>query len=94
MTLRRLHLVAYDIASRRRRRLALRAAKAHGLGGQKSVHECWLSRRERRELDQALRRIIAAEQDRLLILRFDPRSRIEALGVGQVPELPPFFYLG
>ncbi len=94
MTERRLYLVAYDIVEPRRRARALKACKAHGLGGQKSVHECWLSASERRELERALRRIFEPKTDRLLFVRFDPRSDVSGLGRARQPPEPPWFFVG
>lgn len=76
---RTLTLIAYDITAQQRRAKALKAVRAFGLDGQKSVHECALTRTERRELHARLQRIIDPETDRLLIIRLDPRGSIRAL---------------
>lgn len=80
MTRRTLCLVAYDIQQARRRARALRAVKAFGLDGQKSVHECALSDTERRELAGRLQDVVDPATDRLMILPLDPRGRIRGLG--------------
>ena len=71
----------------------MKAIKAHGLGGQKSAHDCALTGRERRELMGTLRRIMEDEADRLLVLRLDPRSRIDTLGTARPPD-PDCIYVG
>jgi CRISPR-associated protein Cas2 len=94
MPKRALHLIAYDIADSRRRSRALGACKAHGIGGQKSVHECLLSQRERSDIGKALRRIMASETDRLLILRMAPQAEIHGLGQAMPPPATAWFYVG
>lgn len=94
MVERTLHIIAYDIASDARRARALKACKAYGIGGQKSVHECFLSRRERRDLEAALKRIMDRKTDRLLVIRMDPRTVIHALGRAEPPPDPLWFYIG
>ena len=93
MTRRRLFLIAYDVTCHRRRARALRTVRAFGLGGQKSAHECALTGRERRELLNDLARVLDGKVDRLLVLRLDPRSRIDTLGVAEPPDLS-WFYVG
>ena len=94
MVQRKLHLLAYDITEDSRRARALKACKAHGVGGQKSVHECLLSKRERRDLENALKRAMDKDSDRLLVLGMDPRSDIHGLGRAELPPDPPWFYVG
>jgi CRISPR-associated protein Cas2 len=94
MTKRRLYLVAYDITEPDRRVRALKVCKAHGLGGQKSAHECILSNRERRELEAALDRIIDAKSDRVFMLRLDADAEIRGLGQAKRPPEPLWFYIG
>jgi CRISPR-associated protein Cas2 len=94
MVKRKLHILAYDISSNARRARALKVCKAHGVGGQKSVHECLLSRKERRDLERALKRSMDKETDRLLVVRMDPRTEIHGLGHAELPPDPPWFYLG
>ncbi|WP_457676810.1 CRISPR-associated endonuclease Cas2 [Thiolapillus sp.] len=77
---RHLHLIAYDIAHPRRLRRALREARTYALDGQKSVFECFLSRKEKSKLGQTLREIINPEEDRLLIIRLPPESRMHHIG--------------
>lgn len=94
MPKRSLHLVAYDVADRRARTRALKACKAHGIGGQKSAHECLMTRRERRELRKTLGGIIDQKSDRLLVIRFHPGTEILGLGQATPPPQPCWFYVG
>ena len=89
MTHRTLCLVAYDICRPARRARALRAVKAFGLDGQKSVHECALSRAERRELADRLTAVIDTATDKLMILPLDARSPIARLGRPDRPARAP-----
>lgn len=91
--MRRYYLLAYDVTSDRRRARVLKAVKAHGIGGQKSAHECWLSKVERRELMRRLRGLTDPAQDRLVLLRLDPRSDVRQLGKGEVLADPALFHL-
>jgi CRISPR-associated protein Cas2 len=91
---RKLHVVAYDFTEDDRRARALKACKGHGLGGQKSVHECLLTRGECRELESRLRATMDAQGDRLMVLRLDPRTEIHTLGKAEAPPHPPWFYIG
>ena len=93
MAQRRLFLIAYDVTCDRRRARVLKAVKAHGLGGQKSAHECALTARERRELEAAIRAAMDARTDRLLVLRLDPRSSVKTMGAATPPDAS-WFYVG
>lgn len=94
MTDRNLYIAAYDIASPRRLRAALKLLKGHATGGQKSVFECFLTPAERRHLLDNMREVICPEEDRFLMVRLDPRSHVHTLGIAVEPEDPPFFYHG
>lgn len=91
---RDLYIAAYDIASGRRLRMALKLVKGHATGGQKSAYECFLTPSERHGLLRELRGVIEADQDRVLLIRLDPRSRVLTLGIAEEPQDPPFFYCG
>jgi CRISPR-associated protein Cas2 len=91
---RDLYLAAYDIASPRRLRAVLKRIKGHATGGQKSAYECFLTPAERRDLLIDLRAVIERREDRVLLIRLDPRSRVHTLGIGVPPKDPPFFYCG
>jgi CRISPR-associated protein Cas2 len=94
MSERDLYIAAYDISSARRLRAALKLVKGHATGGQKSAYECFLTPAERRNLLRELRGVIEPGEDRVLLIRLDPRSRVRTLGIGEAPQDPPFFYCG
>jgi CRISPR-associated protein Cas2 len=91
---RPLHLVAYDISDARRLARVLDIVKAYSTGGQKSVHECFLSPGEIGALRTELGRTIEATEDSVLFLRLDPRQGIQTLGRGVAARDTPFFYIG
>ena len=94
MTSRTLTLIAYDIVSERSRVKALKAVRAFGVDGQKSVHECALTQSERRELSSRLREIVDPKTDRLMIMRLDPRSQVHALSEPKPAAPPTLLYVG
>lgn len=91
---RDLYIAAYDIASPRRLRVALKLVKAQAIGGQKSAYECFLTQAERTALLDGMRAVLDRGEDRFLLIRLDPRARVHTLGVAVAPEDPPFFYHG
>lgn len=93
LTGRDLYLAAYDVACPRRLRAALDLVRGYATGGQYSVHECWLTPAERAQLIVDAAAILDASEDRLLLLRLDPRGAAITLGVGQAPEDPSCFYV-
>ena len=94
MSERGLYIAAYDIASPKRLRATLKVIKGHATGGQKSAYECFLTAAERRKLLDDLRTVIDPEEDRVLLIRLDPRSRVHTLGIAEAPKDPPYFYCG
>jgi CRISPR-associated protein Cas2 len=68
--------------------------KAYSTGGQKSVHECFLSPGELAALRRDLVREMDAMEDSILLLRLDPRMGIHVLGQARRPRDEPFFYVG
>ena len=94
MPQRELYLAAYDISEPRRLTAALKLARAYATGGQKSMHEIYLTPAERSALVDAMRSLLALETDRFLLLRLDPRSRVHTLGKGVPPSDPDYFYVG
>lgn len=94
MPRRTLTLIAYDIASNRKRAQALKAVRAFGVDGQKSVHECALTEAERRELKRRLKDIADPRTDRLLVMRLDPRSDVRTLAAAKPAEPPDLIYVG
>lgn len=94
MLQRTLHIIAYDVTSRRRLRRALHIVRAHAVGGQKSAHECFLSEAERHVLLARLRRVLHPHADRLIALRLDPRMPQRCLGVARAPSDSAFLIVG
>jgi CRISPR-associated protein Cas2 len=94
MVNRKLHVIAYDVVADDRRVQALKACKGHGLGGQKSVHECLLSSQERHELGARIEKLVDVRGDRLMVLMLDPRASMHTLGKAEAPPSPPWFYIG
>jgi CRISPR-associated protein Cas2 len=94
MPQRQLHLAAYDVAQPSRLRRALNVLRGYATGGQKSVFECFLTDGEKRELIDAMADVIDAEEDRFFVMRLDPRSKVQTLGVAVRPVDPRFFYIG
>lgn len=94
MPQRDLHLAAYDIVEPRRLSAALKLARAYATGGQKSVHELFLTPAERVKLVADMRALLDLETDRFLLIRLDPRSRVHTLGRAVVPADPDYFYVG
>lgn len=68
------YIVAYDSPNSNRRNRMLARIAGFGIDPQLSFHECRLSTGERRELWAELIACADPEQDRLLLLRLDPRS--------------------
>jgi CRISPR-associated protein Cas2 len=94
MSNRDLYIAAYDISSDKRLRAALKLVKRHATGGQKSAYECFLTPAERSDLLEDLGDVIDPDEDRFLLIRLDPRSRVHTLGIGEAPQDPPYFYCG
>lgn len=94
MASRQLYLASYDISDDKKRRAALYIVRQYATGGQKSVHECWLTEQERNDLMCDLAVLIDDATDRVLILRLDPRQKVHALGCAVEPLPADFFYIG
>ena len=94
MPQRDLYLAAYDISEPRRLSAALKLTRAYATGGQKSVHELFLTPAERQALVEDMSVLIDMETDRFLLLRLDPRSRVHTLGKAVAPADPDYFYVG
>jgi len=91
---RPLYIVAYDIADPVRLHRTLDAVRAYSTGGQKSVHECYLSPGELASLRAELSGLIVPAADSVLFLRLDPRMGVHTLGLAVKPRDEPFFYVG
>lgn len=93
MSHRHLYLAAYDISDDTLRVGALQKLRGVATGGQKSVHEVWLTEAERRRVLEDMT-FFLEEEDRFLLLRLDVRSATQVIGRGQKPADPDFFYIG
>ncbi|OGB57740.1 MAG: CRISPR-associated protein Cas2 [Burkholderiales bacterium RIFOXYD12_FULL_59_19] len=94
MTQRLLHLACYDVAEPRRLIAALKLARVYATGGQKSVHELFLTPAERIDLVVDMSALLDLSTDRFLLLRLDPRSHVHTLGKAVKPADPDYFYVG
>ena len=94
METRSLYLAAYDVCDPRRLRAALDLVKGYSTGGQKSVHECFLTAGERSRLLRDIERVLEEAEDSFLLLRLDPRARVLTLGKAIQPMDAPYFHLG
>jgi CRISPR-associated protein Cas2 len=93
METRSLYLAAYDVADPRRLRAALDLIKGYSTGGQKSVHECFLTEGERAQLLADMALVLEEDEDSFLLLRLDPGARVYTLGIAAQPVDEPYFYL-
>jgi len=94
METRSLYLAAYDVAETRRLKRALDLVKGYSTGGQKSVHECFLTAGERAKLIRDMARTLMEADDSFLLLRLDPRARVFTLGKAVEPIEAPYFHVG
>ncbi len=94
MSERSLYLVAYDVRHPRRLQSVLGIVKAYSTGGQKSVHECFLSAAEKAQLKRDLVAVIRADEDAVVLIRLDPRAKPRTLGIAVPPRDEHFFYFG
>lgn len=91
---RDLYLACYDVAEPRRLAAALKLARRYATGGQKSAHELFLTTAERDTLVADMRALLELGEDRFLLLRLDPRSKLFAIGKAVAPADPDYFYVG
>lgn len=91
---RDLYLAAYDISNGQRLTKALRAVRTYATGGQKSVHEIYLTAAEKIDLLRRIAGILDHAADRFFLLRLDPRAKCQTLGVGAPPSDTTYFYVG
>ena len=94
MSQRQLYLAAYDVSDPRRLVAALKILRAYATGGQKSVHEIYLTAAERTALMEDMSALLDLDTDRFLLLRLDPRSQVLTKGQGIPPADPDYFYVG
>lgn len=91
MSNRKLYIAAYDIAEASRLRRALLVVRDFATGGQKSVHECFLTKNEKRELSTCMRELIDSKSDRFLLIPVEPRGKIHTLGSASAAGEPEKF---
>lgn len=91
---RDLYLAAYDVSDDGRLRDALRLVRAYATGGQKSVHEVFLTTAEKLQLLRGMRSLLDSTEDRFFLLRLDPRAKCHTLGAATPPADPSYFYVG
>lgn len=94
MTQRLLHLACYDISEPRRLIAALKLTRVYATGGQKSVHELFLTPAERTTLVEDMSVLITPDTDRFWLLQLDPRAHVHTLGKAVKPADPDYFYVG
>ncbi|WP_374488480.1 CRISPR-associated protein Cas2 [Zoogloea sp.] len=94
MPQRDLYLAAYDVTQPSRLAAALALVRGYTTGGQRSVHEIFLTRAERYELLHSMALLLDEACDRFFLIRLDPRSRTYALGQAARPSDPTYFYVG
>lgn len=94
MPARDLFLAAYDVTGRRRLAAALKLTRAYATGGQKSVHELFMTPAERTRLLEDMSALLDFDTDRFLLIKLDPRSRVHHLGRAVPPADPDYFYVG
>lgn len=91
---RDLYLAAYDVSDSRRLTRTLHTVRTYATGGQKSVHEIFLTAAEKTALLRDLAEILHHVEDRFFLLRLDPRAKCHTLGVGTPPIDAAYFYVG
>lgn len=94
MPQRQLHLACYDVTEPKRLVAALKLTRRYATGGQKSVHELFLTESEGRTLIEDMADLLDLSCDRFFLLRLDPRSRVFTLGKAVQPADPDYFYVG
>jgi CRISPR-associated protein Cas2 len=88
-------VIAYDIASDKRRRRVARCLKSWRLDGQYSVFECRLTEREAEELFLELIDLIDTDTDALLLAWMDEtRESRPITPAGRIGFRIPALYLG
>jgi CRISPR-associated protein Cas2 len=94
MTTRNLYIAAYDITDDARLREALHVVKGYASGGQKSVFECFLNRRERQDLLNEIGAVIDPMKDRFMLLPLANANGVRTLGIAVAASDPDFYYVG
>ena len=88
------HIAAYDIASARRLRAALKILLGYAVGRQKSVFECELDQARWAELCERMEELIDPAEDRFLILPASVARPWDTLGIAPRHDHRDFFLIG
>ena len=91
---RDLYLVAYDVRHPTRLQRALYVLKDYACAGQKSVFECWLTPKEKRQLQARLNSELDFTCDSVMLSRLKKDHPVRTLGIAPEAEDTPFVYLG
>lgn len=91
---RHLFIIGYDISDAKRLRKVLHTVRYHALGGQKSFYECWLTTAELQATLHSLRDIIDPDEDKVVFIRLDGRTRSTNLGIADPIASTDYFYIG
>ena len=94
MSQRSFYLAAYDVTDPDRLQAALHVLKGYACGGQKSVFECFLTRREQQALLGEMHGVLDVREDRFLLLPLPGYRGTRALGIAIRPSDPDFYYVG
>jgi CRISPR-associated protein Cas2 len=88
MPARRLVIAAYDIVAPRRLKRALKHCTGFATGGQKSVHECWVTPSEGRALRAGLEKICDPIADRWMVAEVGAKHAVITLGRARAASPP------
>ena len=86
MSQRKLYLAAYDITQSRRLKQFSGLLKEYSGSGQKSVFECWLSHKEKKELIQRARDLMDMDEDRFILFKLHAQTPVITLGQAATPQ--------
>ena len=92
MARRALYLAAYDVSQPGCLAVARALVGGYATGGQKSVHEIFLTPVEKRELIHAMSLLLDEHKDRFLLLQLAPNERSLTQGRARPPADPSCFY--
>ncbi len=76
-------IIAYDISKNKIRGKVFRILKEWRIGGQKSVHECWLTKRQAEELFLQISELLNMATDTLLMVWLANHRRVLHRGLGK-----------
>ncbi len=82
MSLPRCLLFAYDISKDKTRRKVFQVLKQWRLGGQKSVHECRLRKKQAEELYLQLNEKLDQDTDSLMLAWLETHRKVLCRGIG------------